>query len=307
MLYIVIMNVFSVKFNLSNQTELRSFLYENGAEFFSQNYTIFKAKIKSITIVLYESGKLVIQGKNIDSFVDKLNKIFALSDDFVSEALESGKKDIETEVKNYDEYIGVDESGKGDFFGPLVIAGVRVTQENRQFFINLGIKDSKKLDDKTIKELAIEIQKKAVYSIVTINPLKYNELYGKFKNLNKLLAWGHARVIENILEKAPCEYALSDKFADESLIKNALMKKGRNIILDQKIKAESDIAVASASVLARYQFVEKIESLSKMYNVNLPKGASNIVLQQAKEFCKKYSKDELINIAKLHFKTFLQI
>lgn len=301
------MNVFSVKFNLSNQTELRSFLYENGAEFFSQNYTIFKAKIKSITIVLYESGKLVIQGKNIDSFVDKLNKIFALSDDFVSESLDSGKKDIETEVKNYEEYIGVDESGKGDFFGPLVIAGVRVTQENRQFFINLGIKDSKKLDDKTIKELAIEIQKKAVYSIVTINPLKYNELYGKFKNLNKLLAWGHARVIENILEKAPCEYALSDKFADESLIKNALMKKGRNIILDQKIKAESDIAVASASVLARYQFVEKIESLSKMYNVNLPKGASNIVLQQAKEFCKKYSKDELINIAKLHFKTFLQI
>ena len=301
------MNVFSVKFNLSNQTELRSFLYENGAEFFSQNYTIFKAKIKSITIVLYESGKLVIQGKNIDSFVDKLNKIFALSDDFVSEVLDTGKKDIETEVKNYDEYIGVDESGKGDFFGPLVIAGVRVTQENRQFFINLGIKDSKKLDDKTIKELAIEIQTKAVYSIVTINPLKYNELYGKFKNLNKLLAWGHARVIENILEKAPCEYALSDKFADESLIKNALMKKGRNIILDQKIKAESDIAVASASVLARYQFVEKIESLSKMYNVNLPKGASNIVLQQAKEFCKKYSKDELINIAKLHFKTFLQI
>ena len=301
------MNVFSVKFNLSNQTELRSFLYENGAEFFSQNYTIFKAKIKSITIVLYESGKLVIQGKNIDSFVDKLNKIFALSDDFVSEVLDTGKKDIETEVKNYDEYIGVDESGKGDFFGPLVIAGVRVTQENRQFFINLGIKDSKKLDDKTIKELAIEIQTKAVYSIVTINQLKYNELYGKFKNLNKLLAWGHARVIENILEKAPCEYALSDKFADESLIKNALMKKGRNIILDQKIKAESDIAVASASVLARYQFVEKIESLSKMYNVNLPKGASNIVLQQAKEFCKKYSKDELINIAKLHFKTFLQI
>ncbi len=301
------MNVFSVKFNLSNQTELRSFLYENGAEFFSQNYTVFKAKIKSITIVLYESGKLVIQGKNIDSFVDKLNKIFSLSDDFVSESLDSGKKNIETEVKSYDEYIGVDESGKGDFFGPLVIAGVRVTQENRQFFINLGIKDSKKLDDKTIKELAIEIQKKAVYSIVTINPLKYNELYGKFKNLNKLLAWGHARVIENILEKTPCEYALSDKFADESLIKNALMKKGQNIILDQKIKAESDIAVASASVLARYQFVEKIESLSKMYNINLPKGASNIVLQQAKEFCKKYSKDELVNIAKLHFKTFLQI
>ena len=85
------------------------------------------------------------------------------------------------------------------------------------------------------------------------------------------------------------------------------MKKGQNIILDQKIKAESDIAVASASVLARYQFVEKIESLSKMYNINLPKGASNIVLQQAKEFCKKYSKDELVNIAKLHFKTFLQI
>ena len=101
-----------------------------------------------------------------------------------------------------------------------------------------------------------------VFSIVTINPAKYNELYTKFGNLNKLLAWGHARTIENILEKADCEYALSDKFGDEKLIKNALMGKGQNIKLEQRCKAESDIAVAAASILAREQFLKIMADFS---------------------------------------------
>ena len=222
---------------------------------------------------------------------------------------EKNKKtsDKTTSNHNYSAYIGVDESGKGDFFGPLVIAGVCVNEDNKQLFIDMGIKDSKKINDKTIKKMSLEIQKRSVWSTVMITPTKYNELYSKFKNLNKLLAWGHARVIENILNKYPCEYALSDKFADESLIKNALMKNGKNIILEQRIKAESDIAVACASVLARNAFVEKIESLSSYYGINFPKGASKLTIEAGREFIKKYSKDELKNVAKIHFKTFNEL
>ena len=120
-------------------------------------------------------------------------------------------------------HIGTDESGKGDFFGPLVIAGVMVNEENAERFLALGIKDSKKLSDKRMLSMAVEIKKHAPHSIIAISNPKYNELYNNMKNLNKLLAWGHARAIENILEHNSCEYALSDKFGDESLIKSALI------------------------------------------------------------------------------------
>ena len=120
-------------------------------------------------------------------------------------------------------HIGTDESGKGDFFGPLVIAGVLVDEKSAKIFTDLGIKDSKKLSDKKMLVMAAEIKKNAPHSIIAISNGKYNELYANIKNLNKLLAWGHARAIENTLNSNTCEYALSDKFGDESVIKNALM------------------------------------------------------------------------------------
>ena len=146
-----------------------------------------------------------------------------------------------------------------------------------------------------------------VFSIVTINPAKYNELYAKFGNLNKLLAWGHARTIENILEKADCEYALSDKFGDEKLIKNALMGKGQNIKLEQRCKAESDIAVAAASILAREQFLKIMADFSSKYGVQIPKGCNSAVIDAAREIAGRFSKDELKNLVKTHFKTFQEL
>lgn len=306
------MNVFSYKFNLSNENKLKNFLSNYDVIFEPQQYSIFAAKCSKFKAVFYQSGKFVIQGGNIDFVVQELANEFNIPDVNINNQTSdtNNKKKInEQTVANstYSSYIGVDESGKGDFFGPLVIAGVCVNEDNKKLFLDMGIKDSKKISDKTIKTLSLEIQKKSVWSIVMITPLKYNELYLKFKNLNKLLAWGHARVIENILNKYPCEYALSDKFADESLIKNALMKNGKNIVLEQKIKAEADIAVACASVLARNAFVEKIESLSYNYGIKFPKGASKLTLEAGREFIKKYSKDDLKNVAKIHFKTYNEL
>jgi len=156
-------------------------------------------------------------------------------------------------------------------------------------------------------KMATQIQKHSTYSVVSISNAKYNELYSNFKNLNKLLAWGHARVIENILEKQPCEYALSDKFGDESLIKNALLKNGRTIKLDQRVRAESDIAVAAASVLARATFVQKMKQMENFYGLEIPKGCNIQVKTAARKFTKKYGRERLVEVCKTHFKTYNEI
>ena len=212
---------------------------------------------------------------------------------------------METEVIKT--HIGVDESGKGDFFGPLVIAGVLTDEKNAKYFTELGMKDSKKLSDKKILYFAEEIKKNAPHSVIAISNGRYNELYSNIKNLNKLLAWGHARAIENILEKNTCEYALSDKFGDESLIKNALMKNGRSIKLEQMVRAESDIAVAAASILARATFVQKMETMENSYGIKFPKGCSGLVKTAAAEFISKYGKDRLKEVCKTHFKTYNEV
>ena len=205
-------------------------------------------------------------------------------------------------------HIGVDESGKGDFFGPLCVAGVRVDERLEKLFIDAGIRDSKKITDKKILELEKIIKANAVHSVVVMSNSKYNELYGKIKNLNRLLAWGHARVIENICENHSCDYALSDKFGDESLIKNALMKNGQNIELRQMVRAESaDVAVAAASVLARAAYVKKMEQMSVEYGVNFPKGCAQQVKDAAKVFIGKYGKSRLPEVCKTHFKTFNEV
>ena len=207
----------------------------------------------------------------------------------------------------YITHIGTDESGKGDFFGPLVIAGVMVDENAAKLFLDVGIKDSKKVTDKKIMTLEPLIKEYSVYSIVTITNGRYNQLYSKIKNLNKLLAWGHARVIENVLEKETCEYVLSDKFGDESLIESALMEKGKSIRLEQMVRAESDIAVAAASILARAEFVHRIQKMEHTYGISFPKGCAPQVKTAAKEFVEKYGKPKLSEVCKTHFKTYNEI
>lgn len=204
-------------------------------------------------------------------------------------------------------HIGTDESGKGDFFGPLVIAGVLVDEKNAKLFKDLGIKDSKTITDKKILAMSEQIKANSEYSVIAIGNAKYNTLYKNFANLNKLLAWGHAKVIENILEKNTCEYALSDKFGDESLIKNALQTRGRAIKLEQMVRAESDIAVAAASVLARATFVQKMSKMEQDFGCKFPKGCCAQVKVAAAEFISKHGKERLPDVCKTHFKTYKEV
>jgi ribonuclease HIII len=204
--------------------------------------------------------------------------------------------------------IGTDESGKGDYFGPLVSAGVYVDERSARDLTAYGVKDSKDLADSRILELAPKIVQtcKGYLSVIEISPDRYNDLYEQFtregKNLNTLLAWGHAKAIEEILSKIDCKIALADQFADESFILSKLQERGRGIRLIQMHKAEQNIAVAAASILARARFLVKLSKLSDEYKIELPKGASQKVVENAKKFIEMHGREKLRNVAKLHFR-----
>ena len=198
--------------------------------------------------------------------------------------------------------IGIDESGKGDYFGPLVIAAAHVTPEIEPELRLMEVRDSKRISDGRVLEIARELRQVCKHSIVTINPQKYNELYPKFRNLNRLLAWGHARALENLLEQVDCPLAIADQFGDERFVLNALLEKGKKIQLVQRTKAEADLAVAAASILARAEFLLRLKRLSDEIGTTLPKGATHVELA-ARMVVKKHGEAMLENVAKLHFKT----
>ena len=292
------MGSYSLKVDPSFWVHYKNLLLAENCTFSVPDYTFFQAKNKMWQFTFYKTGKILVQGKDIDYIVKKY-----LDENF---KIQSEKLFTQDEIAPYP-HIGIDESGKGDFFGPLVIAGCYLTEENACKLKNMGVVDSKKLDDKKILKLSEEIKTISVYNIVTVGNKKYNELYSKFKNLNKLLAWGHSTVLENLLVKTNAKIAISDKFADEKVIICALKEKGKSINLIQQTKAESDTAVAAASILARAEFVKRILKLSFDYKTEFPKGAGNNVLIQGREFLKKYGIKELENVSKTHFKTYVDI
>jgi ribonuclease HIII len=200
-------------------------------------------------------------------------------------------------------HIGTDESGKGDYFGPLVIAGVFLPDGQEEVLKEFGVKDSKRTSDGRARELAEIIKNGYAHSVVSIGPERYNELYAKLRNMNRILAWGHSRAIENILERIPCRLAITDQFGDRAFVMNALMKKGKRLELIQRPKAEEDLAVAAASLLARAEFLKRLFFLSRDIGVDLPKGASSMVEEAGVQLVRKHGVQILDKVAKKHFKT----
>ena len=271
-------------------------------------YARFAYESDKCNIVFYESGKLVVQGKGTQEFIE-----FVLEPEILKEV----KLGYET-VLNPDLLLprfGVDESGKGDFFGPLSIAGAYVNESVINAWKDKGIRDSKNISsDKKIHELADLIRKTpgCVVDSVVIGNEAYNRLYSRMRSVNAMLAWGHARVIENLMGKryqmnpAPVR-AISDQFAaSKTVIEKALMTAGREIELVQRHKAEEDIAVAAASILARDEFVKGIAKLEQQFEMKFPKGASPAVDAAAKQFVETRGAAELAKVSKLHFRTALR-
>jgi ribonuclease HIII len=284
---------------------LKELLQARNYAFREVPYARFAAEKDKLNVVFYESGKLVVQGKATQEFIE-----FVLEPEILKEARLGYEAVLNPELLL--PRLGVDESGKGDFFGPLCVAGAYVNESVVKAWKDAGVRDSKNISsDKKIKELAELIRKTpgCVTTVVPIGNEAYNRLYGKMRSVNTLLAWGHARVIENLMglryQMNPLPVrAISDQFAaNKETVAKALMSMGREIELVQRHKAESDLAVAAASILARHEFVSRLANLEKQFELKLPKGASAAVDAAAKEFIGQHGAENLGRVAKMHFRT----
>ena len=295
------MNSYTHPLTNEQAAKLRGLLEELGFEFSPKQYTLLFAQKNKLSIAVYEKGpKVLIQGKGVEEFVQ-----FELEPKILGEA-KLGYEEIHS-PEMFEPHFGVDESGKGDFFGPLVIGGVYVDRGIARKLTEGGVQDSKRISsDARIRVLAEVIRKTSMglNDVVLIGPAKYNELYEKFGNLNKLLAWGHARVIENLLAKKPdCRRSLSDQFADARVIEQSLFRHGQKIEIQQRPRAESDIAVAAASILAREAFINWLDREGKKLGVRLERGASGAVKATAQKLVESGGPEGLRQVAKVHFRT----
>ena len=286
--------------------KLRALLEDDGYKFEPKPYTLYYAVKDKLNVAVYEKGpKVVLQGKGTGDFVT-----FRLEPEILGEA-KVGYEDVHN-PQMFAPHFGIDESGKGDFFGPLVIAGCYTDGDITRALMQAGIQDSKRIgSDQRIRELAEVIRHTpgAVHNVIAIGPEKYNQMYASFKNLNRLLAWGHAKVIENLLEARPdCPRSLSDQFAkNPRLITSMMGERGRAIVFEQRTKAESDIAVAAASILARERFIDWMRTASVRVGRKLPFGASELVKTAARELVAARGGEFLTQIAKTHFKTAAEV
>ncbi|MFI0347305.1 MAG: ribonuclease HIII [Chthoniobacterales bacterium] len=280
--------------------KLRQLLHERGFVFQKKPYTIFAASKDRLQVSVYEKGpKILLQGRGIEDFIT-----FILEPEILGQARLGYEEHYASE--QFTPHFGVDESGKGDLLGPLVIAGVYVDERLAKHFRDAGICDSKSIGtDKKIRELAAIIRKsQAPSELIVISPQKYNQLYASIGNLNSLLAWGHARVLENLCALVPsCPRALSDKFANERVLQRALLEKGKKLELHQRTKAESDYAVAAASILAREGFIDWLDKAGTRLGITMPKGVSKKVKESAVALIQKHGTEIMPQVAKMHFKT----
>ncbi len=295
---------YTCKLDDTQAAQLEAYLLERDYEMREVPHTRFAGHRNQLNVNFYHSGKLLVQGKGTREFVE-----FVLEPEILKEARLGYEAEINPDFIR--PRLGVDESGKGDFFGPLVIAGVYVNESVVRHWQEKGVKDSKRVtSDKRIGELAKVIRSTpgCVWTVVPIGPEAYNRMHAKMRTVNKMLAWGHARVIENLMERRtemepPPERAISDQFArSKSTVANALMELGRGIELIQRHKAEEDLAVAGASILARDVFVQKMAELGEKVGKTLPKGGGKPVDVAAKELVAEQDEAVLEGVAKVHFR-----
>jgi ribonuclease HIII len=270
------------------------------------------------TAIMYQSGKLVIAGyapafDHAVAIVGSVGKPVAPKR---PPAAPAASAPAEAPSEN-EPHIGTDEAGKGDFFGPLVTAGVYVDERTARLLRTMGVRDSKLVSDRELRGLAtnirdvVEDEKRAV---IIVAPKRYNELYKQMrsegKNLNTLLAWAHTRAIEDLIGHGlRPKFILSDQFGDKRYIESRLMVDTRlsGVPVLQMHRAEADVAVAAASILARDAFLKWLEQAGKALGLTVPKGASPKVIETGKLLISRMGADGLKDYAKVSFKTMQKV
>lgn len=303
------MTTFTTKLREEEAARLEPIVRDGNFQFRDVPHARFCAVRPDVNVTLYQSGKLVVQGKGTQEFVE-----FVLEPQVLMSARQ-GYEDM-LDPARLDPRIGVDESGKGDFFGPMCIAGVYINADVIAGWKGVGIRDSKNItSDAQVARLAKVIRETrgCVWNVVAIGNEAYNRMHAANGSVNRVLAWGHARVIENLLGQGPRMRpppvrAISDQFAaSKDVLEKALMKAGRALEIVQRHKAEEDVAVAAASILARDEYVTRLRHLGEQYALELPKGASDRVEAVAREFVHRHGADALAKVAKMHFRTSFRV
>ena len=289
---------FSTKVDVALAEKLKTDLEDQGFKICKPPYTLFSALKKGVTCTLYKSGSLTVQGKDKDAFIE-----FYLE----PEVLKNFSYTHPLAHVDMTPRIGSDEAGKGDFFGPLCVASLYADAEGIKKLSQLGVRDSKRLSDESIKKVGSEIKRHFRHYIFKLGPEKYNELYSKFNNLNRMLAWMHTVSIEHVYKNTGCTKVIVDQFAKEHVLESMFEQKGLEPDLEQKVRAEEDVVVAAASILARMTFVEEMDKLSNALSMHLPKGASRLVVDAGKKILARYDSDMLDKVSKMHFKTRQEI
>ena len=283
-------------------TGLRALLERENFEFVEKPYTHYAAKKGKLNIAVYQKGpKVLVQGKETEHFVQ-----FYLEPEILGEA-RLGYEEVH-HPERFEPHFGIDESGKGDYFGPLVIAGAYTDAEITRHLIDSGIQDSKRItSDRRIRALSELIRETPgiVTEVVIVPPENYNRMYKRFgNNVNKMLAAGHAKCIQQLAARVPgCPRALSDKFAHEWQIESAAKKLGLDLEIEQRTRAESDTAVAAASILAREALIDWLDHQSEKLGVDLPRGAGPQVIETARSIVAAHGESSLHQLVKMHFRT----
>ncbi|MDE0913665.1 MAG: ribonuclease HIII [Planctomycetota bacterium] len=283
----------------ADQQRLRSRLNSLDLEWRSVPHASFSARGEGAIVTLYKSGKLVVQGANPEAFVLQHTGL-----DLPAGAVEqSGPAE---EVAPEDDpfahvtgpFVGSDETGKGDYFGPLVVAAVRMESHQAQKLIEWGVADSKKLTDKRALKLAALLRDEVEYTIESLQPPEYNVEYARMRTLNPLLAAQHARAIRALAQ--PGDAVLVDQFAKASVMEAAL--EGSDVRLFQAHRGERHVTVAAASILARAEFLLGLAALESQEGLGLHKGAGQPTDDAGLSFARANGMDALVRVAKVHFK-----
>lgn len=297
------LTLYTISLNDEQMKKLEHICDQRVWEYYAVDYTrfAFKAKHQKVNIVAYESGKLVIQGKGTEDFVrDTL------------EAKITGEPRLGYEEFHnpewFEPHAGLDEAGKGDLFGPLITCCVIADGDMVRDWMKKGVKDSKRMTDSSVIEVEkiIRNTRGVIVQTAYCGMNKYNQLMSKpHANLNRLMAWLHARALEDALKKNPVSWGLLDQFSKEPLVQK--MIKDEDFELRMRTKAEEDPVVAAASICARAEFVRQMDTLSKKAGESLKKGASAEVKKQAQMIVDNKGPNALGDFAKLHFKTAREV
>jgi len=277
---------------------LRDALAAAGFTFEERPHQVFLARKQGVVVNLYQSGKVTVTPPQTAG----ARAVIGLIESLGGAAVEK-KRPEHPEIKGT--RVGTDEVAKGDYFGPLVVAGAMVTEAQAERLRSLGVRDSKSLSATSISNLAVGIRRALdphQVHIMAISPVKYNLMFEREGSVNAILGWGHAQVLEQVLAfREPCKLAVADQFGDQSHIENALKTRGRDVELLQMPHAEAEVSVAAASILARDASQRAMKELSEEYKLNFPRGAGANVDEFARDLVKEYGDGALLATAKVHF------